>query len=194
MGQPKAWLPFACERLLQRVVRIVSTAVERVVVVAAPGQELPELPCEVTIVRDECEGQGPLQGLASGLAALEGSVHAVCLASCDAPFLRPEFVQRVVSHIGLDLPTALHEIAVPRVGDRLHPLAAAYRPSVLPHIQRLLREGQRRMTVLFDAMPTRTIEARELEDVDPHFESLLNLNSPQDYDAALRLLEAKRSV
>ena len=41
-----------------------------VVVVAAPGQELPELPPGVEVVDDPVEGPGPLQGLAAGLAAV----------------------------------------------------------------------------------------------------------------------------
>jgi molybdenum cofactor guanylyltransferase len=51
MGVPKAWLPFGPERLLQWVVRLVGV-VSRPIVVAAPGQELPELPTGVSIVRD----------------------------------------------------------------------------------------------------------------------------------------------
>ena len=44
MGLPKAWLPFGDETMLQRVVRIVATVANPVVVVAAENQELPELP------------------------------------------------------------------------------------------------------------------------------------------------------
>ena len=95
MGQPKAWLPFGNEFLLPRVVRILREVVDPVIVVAAPGQELPPLPTEVEIVRDREEGLGPLNGLASGLAALLDRVDAVYLSSCDVPFLRPEFVRRI---------------------------------------------------------------------------------------------------
>ena len=70
MGQPKAWLEFGPERLLERVVRLVGTVARPIVVVAAPGQDLPPLPSHVSIVRDEVSGRGPLQGLAAGFAAL----------------------------------------------------------------------------------------------------------------------------
>ena len=60
MGRPKAWLPFGPERLLQRVVRLVSTAADPVAVVAAPGQDLPELPRSVVVARDPVSGRGPL--------------------------------------------------------------------------------------------------------------------------------------
>src|SRR4051794_21124741 len=87
MGRPKAWLPFAGELLLPRVVRLVREAVAPVVVVAAADQELPPLPDEVQVVRDEQKGRGPLQGLAAGLASLAGRVEAAYVSSCDVPFL-----------------------------------------------------------------------------------------------------------
>ncbi|MBN9118251.1 MAG: NTP transferase domain-containing protein, partial [Planctomycetes bacterium] len=96
MGTPKAWLPFGDELMLPRVVRIVREAVGPVVVVAAPGQDVPPLPPDVRIVRDEVEGRGPLGGLAAGLAALEGTADTVYLSSCDVPLLKPEFVRCVV--------------------------------------------------------------------------------------------------
>src|SRR5947208_4621260 len=68
MGTPKAWLEWHGTTLLDRVVRVVSRAVDGgpVVVVRAPGQDLPELPAGVLVVDDAAEGQGPLEGLAAG--------------------------------------------------------------------------------------------------------------------------------
>src|SRR5437764_15154428 len=83
MGRPKAWLPFGAELMLPRVVRLLGEAVAPLVVVAAPGQDVPALPPDVTIVRDEEKGRGPLQGLAAGLRALEGRADAAFASSCD---------------------------------------------------------------------------------------------------------------
>src|SRR5438552_12785930 len=85
--------------MLQRVVRVLREVVDPVVVVAAPGQDVPPLPPDVEIVRDEIEGKGPLGGLAAGLAALEGKADAAYLSSCDVPFLAPEFICRVVGFL-----------------------------------------------------------------------------------------------
>src|SRR5436190_1021277 len=71
MGMDKANLPFGAETLLERVVRICSEAVDRVVVVASPEQLLPPLPSTVRIVHDRESGRGPLEGLRTGLAAIE---------------------------------------------------------------------------------------------------------------------------
>jgi molybdopterin-guanine dinucleotide biosynthesis protein A len=180
MGRPKAWLPFAGELMLPRVVRLISQAVELIVVVAAPGQDVPPLPNNVSIVRDEDEGLGPLAGLAAGLTSLDGRVDAVYLSSCDVPFLRPEFVRRLIHLLGD------YAICVPRVEGYHHPLAAVYRIEVADHVRRFLAERRLRPFFLFDAVPTRVVEPHELSDIDPTFQSLRNLNSPEDYQAALR--------
>jgi molybdopterin-guanine dinucleotide biosynthesis protein A len=183
MGRPKAWLPFGDELTLPRVVRLLGEAVAPLVVVAAPGQDIPPLPADVTVVRDDEKGRGPLQGLAAGLRALDGRADAAYASSCDVPFLRPAFVRRVIDLLGD------HHICVPRVGDYHHPLAAVYRVGVVEAVERLLRENRLRPFFLFDAVPTRVVEAAELADVDPAFQTLRNLNTPEDYKTALRDLQ-----
>jgi molybdopterin-guanine dinucleotide biosynthesis protein A len=180
MGRPKAWLPFGGEIMLPRVVRIIGEAVSPIVVVAAPDQEVPSLPSNVTVVRDEEKGRGPLQGLAAGLDALRGQADAAYLSSCDVPFLQPAFVRRLIELLGD------HAICVPRVGNYHHPLAAVYRLEVADAVRRLLAENRLRPFFLFEAVPTRVVEAAELADVDPTFQTLRNLNTPDDYAAALR--------
>ena len=113
MGRPKAWLPFAGEVMLQCVVRLLGEVVKPIVVVAAPDQEVPPLPPDIPIVRDEEKGRGPLEGLAAGLNALEGKVAAAYLSSCDVPFLQPAFVRRMIELLGS------HSICVPYVGSGL---------------------------------------------------------------------------
>jgi FAD/FMN-containing dehydrogenase/Fe-S oxidoreductase/molybdopterin-guanine dinucleotide biosynthesis protein A len=180
MGRPKAELPFAGEPMLRRVVRLLSEAVAPVVVVAAPGQQVPSLPAGVEIVRDAVAGRGPLQGLAAGLEALQGRVEAAYLSGCDVPLLRPAFVRRLIDLLGQQA------ICVPRVAGQLHPLAAVYRIDVLSVVHSLLAGGQLRLLSLFEKVPTRVVEAEALADVDPAFLSLRNVNTPADYEAALQ--------
>ncbi len=180
MGRPKAWLPFGDELMLPRVVRLLSGVVSPIVVVAAPEQHVPPLPANVRIVRDAEKGRGPLQGLLAGLSDLEGHADAAYLSSCDVPFLQPAFVQRLIDLLGDKA------ICVPRVGEYHHPLAAVYRVSVKDAVAKLLAVDRLRPVFLFDAVPARIVEAGELEDVDPTFQTLRNLNTPEEYEAALR--------
>lgn len=183
MGTPKAWLPIAGETLLARVVRIVGCVVEPVVVVAAPGQAVPPLPAAVRVVRDEVAGCGPLAGLVAGLTALEGMCEAVYLSACDVPFLKPEFIRQVLMLLG-DAPAS-----VPRIHHRLHPLAAAYRVSVLPIARNQLANKHLRMHDFVAALLARILDLSELAAGDPLWDSLRNINTPEDYQDALRELE-----
>ncbi|MGH7128910.1 MAG: molybdenum cofactor guanylyltransferase, partial [Planctomycetaceae bacterium] len=121
MGRPKLSLPFGEETMLARVVRLLSQAVSPIVVVAAPQQDVPPLPDDVRLVRDEQEHLGPLAGLAAGLAALRPHVAAAYASSCDVPLLRPEFVRRMTELLNT------HDLVIPRDGRFHHPLAAVYR-------------------------------------------------------------------
>jgi molybdenum cofactor guanylyltransferase len=181
MGSPKAWLPFGSERLLQRVVRLVSTAVDHVAVVAAPGQELPELPASVVLARDPVLGKGPLQGLAAGLAALPDEVELAYATATDVPFLHPEWIGRLAGLIGEN------DLAIPACDGYHHPLAALYRRrTVLPAILALLEADRLRPVFLMETVRTRVVLTEELREVDPQLGTLRNLNTPEDYEAALR--------
>jgi len=179
MGRPKAWLPFGGETMLGRVVRLLAKEVHPIVVVAAPGQEVPPLPTDVLLTRDEDKGRGPLQGLLAGLKALTNQVEAAYLSSCDVPFLCPAFVRRMLGLLGD------HAICVPYAAGYHHPMAAVYRISIIDTVSRLLSENRLRPVFLFDEVPTRIVEAQQLRDVDTELQSLRNLNTAEDYEKAL---------
>jgi molybdopterin-guanine dinucleotide biosynthesis protein A len=181
MGRDKATLPFGPERMLQRIVRLISQVVEpsNLVVVAARNQSLPELPRNVVVTRDVHEYRGPLEGLSTGLSALADRVDAAYATGCDVPLLVPAFVDRMFELLG-DFDTA-----VPFDGEHHHPLAAVYRSIVLARVQKLLDAQRMRPRFLFDEVRTREIPVDELRAVDPQLTTLENLNYEKDYLNAL---------
>jgi molybdopterin-guanine dinucleotide biosynthesis protein A len=179
MGSSKAMLPFGAETMLQRVVRLLDTVVSPIVVVAAPGQELPVLPGSVHLTRDEREGRGPLEGLRAGLKALPIEVEAAYATSCDVPLLVPAFVTRVVELL------EDYDIAVMEMDGFAHPLSAVYRRRTLPHIEALLSADRLRVSYLFDAVKTRRFQTADMATADPQLLTLRNLNTPKDYAEAL---------
>jgi molybdopterin-guanine dinucleotide biosynthesis protein A len=180
MGRPKAWLPFGEELMLPRIVRLLGEVVAPIAVVAAPDQLVPSLPPGVEVLRDPVRGRGPLQGLAAGLEALRGRADAAYVSSCDVPFLQPAFVRRLIELLGD------YAICVPEVGGYRHSLAAVYRIEVAAVAARLLAEDRLRSSYLFEEAVTRFVQPEEFADVDPTFQSLRNLNTLADYEAALR--------
>lgn len=180
MGRPKAWLPVGEHTMLEHVVEILARVVEPIAVVAAPDQDLPPLREGVLICRDQVEGRGPLQGLAAGLRAVVPFAEAAYVSGCDVPLLRDGFVRFVIDSLGEN------DIAVPFAQDHYHPLAAVYRTRVVEEVDRLLAAERLRPFFLFEAVQTHTLSEDELRQVDPKLDSLRNLNTPEDYRAAMR--------
>ncbi len=179
MGSSKALLAFGAETMLQRVVRLLDSVVSPMVVVAAPGQSLPELPAGVTVARDEREDRGPLEGLRAGLKALPATVEFAYVTSCDVPLLVPGFARRMIDLLGDD------DIAVMEVDGFPHPLSAVYRRDTLPHVEALLAQDRLRPVFLFDAVRTRRVQPAEMIAVDPELVTLRNVNTREDYLEAL---------
>lgn len=182
MGRPKALLLFDGEPLIVHIVRALRPLFGEAVVVAAPEQEIP--PLAVTLVRDEVADQGPVGGIYYGLKAASREVTFV--TSCDAPFLNLSLISYLISRI------SNYDVVVPYWQDRLQPLHAAYRRSVLPHLQEQLERGELRPIFLYEKVRTRKIHQEEIRRFDPEGLSFLNMNTPEDYQAALKLWEELR--
>lgn len=186
MAREKASLPFGPETMLQRVVRLVGEVVpsKQLVVVAAPSQQVPELPNDVIIARDADEFLGPLAAMAVGLKALRKrftTMDATFLTGCDYPLMVPAFVEHLFLLLGN------FDAAVPFDDNQRHVLAAVYRPGVLTYVEALLAKEQSRMQSLLDEITVREVSADESREVDPLLNSLRNVNSEADYRAALNM-------
>jgi molybdopterin-guanine dinucleotide biosynthesis protein A len=187
MGRPKASLEWHGATLLDRVVGIVRRVADGpVVVVRAPGQELPELAADVVLATDAREGRGPLQGLAAGLEAVGDAARWAYVSSTDVPLLHPAFVRSVLSAAEREDV----DVALPVAHGFRHPLAAAYRTSLLPEVERLIAEDRMKPAFLFERVRVRELNEaellrdRELARGDPELLSLLNVNDPAEYERA----------
>lgn len=176
MGTAKCLLPFDGEPLIAHLVQRLASSFNDVVVVAGLEQELPPLPAR--IVRDELPHQGPVGGIFYGLRAAAEEVSFV--TACDAPFLSLALIEFLLSQLG-DA-----DVGVPFWQERLQPLHAVYRKSVLPFLKQQLEERQLRPTLFYDRVKTRVIAEAELSAVDPDGLSFININTPAEYQDALQ--------
>lgn len=186
MGTAKAALEWHGSTLLYRAAAVMSRSVDGpVVVVASPDQELPDLPGGVAVVEDPVEGLGPMQGLAVGLAAVADRADAAFVCSTDLPFLHPAYVRRVLRGLGDGV-----DVVLPVARGFRQPLAAVYRTGLAGLIADLLRQGNQRPGMLFKhCAVTQLDDAALLDDAavakyDADLESVVNVNTPEDYRAA----------
>jgi molybdenum cofactor guanylyltransferase len=177
MGRPKALLLFDGEPLIVHIARALECMFAETVIVAAPDQELPDLPA--TLVRDEVAYQGPVGGIYYGLKAAAGKFCFV--TSCDVPFLNPALIAHLTSQI------PRYDVVVPFWEDRFQPLHAVYRTSVLALLKEQLDRAELRPVYLFDKVQTCKIEEEAIRRFDPEGLSFLNMNTPDDYTRAQQL-------
>ncbi|MFL5864280.1 MAG: molybdenum cofactor guanylyltransferase [Solirubrobacteraceae bacterium] len=187
MGSPKAALDWHGSTLLRRVTGLAQRSVDGpVVVVSAPGQELPELPSTVEVACDAREGRGPLQGLAAGLTAIGERAEVAYVSSTDVPLLHPAFIRRVVDAFSADI-----DVVLPEIHGFRQPLSAAYRTSLLPEVEGLIAADKLKPAFLFERCrvlrldDSAMLRARGLLAVDPSLDSVRNLNESSDYEDAL---------
>ncbi|WP_051343431.1 molybdenum cofactor guanylyltransferase [Pseudonocardia spinosispora] len=187
MGTPKADLEWHGSTLLRRTTDVLARSVSGpVVVVRAAGQPLPRLDHAVTVVDDPEPGRGPVLGLATGLtAASAAGATTAFVCATDLPFLHPAYVRRLLGLLDDD-----HEVALPHLGGFPQPLAAAYRTSLAGVLTDMASAQQWRLRALFDRCRVRELDGAallagsDLAELDPGLDSVVNVNSPDDYRAA----------
>jgi molybdenum cofactor guanylyltransferase len=186
MGRPKAWLPLGAETLLYRVARVVGRACGVVVVVASPGQELPELPPGVVRVDDPevIAGGGPLVGALTGLRTLvELRAELVYVGAVDAAWISVQHVDAMLGALASS-PAVLAIVpeSAPSPGTRpiVHATSGAVRlPFARDAAQGLVDAGQRALFRLFERLDARRVDANALPDPDV----VRPCNTPQDLAA-----------
>lgn len=191
MGTAKAALDWHGSTLLHHTAALLGRTVSGpVVVVGAPGQELPVLPAGVAVVTDPVAGRGPLQGIATGLATVAATAGTAFVCATDLPLLHPAFVRRVLAARTADV-----DVVLPVAHGYPQPLAAAYRTALAPRVEALIAAGRTRPAMLFaEVAVLRLDEAALLADPalaarDPRLDSLLNVNEPAEYAAVLARAE-----
>lgn len=175
MGKAKALLPFDGKPLITHLVDRLAERFADIVVVAAPDQTLPVLP--VTFVSDEVAHQGPVGGICYGLQAIRAT--AAFVTSCDVAFLQLPLIEHLMSLL------KNYDVVVPFWQERLQPLHAVYRQSVIPRLQEQLARKRLRPIFLYDTVPTRKVSPEEVKRFDPEGLSFLNMNTEGDYHDAL---------
>jgi molybdopterin-guanine dinucleotide biosynthesis protein A len=173
MGQDKALLELGGRTLLYATVETVSRTCDEVIIAGGsqPVEGLPEL--SFRWVRDPPGAEGPLAGLAAGLAA--ASYSASIVVACDMPFLNERLLKYIVRILG-DC-----DAAVPRAGGSSQPLHAAYSRECLLTVQALVRSGATSMSDLLSRLRVRYIPERRCLKLDPDGLSWFNMNTTDDF-------------
>lgn len=125
MGSPKALLQYRGETFVNRLVRVLSTACERVIVVLGYQAEAirPQV-SDAAIAVNPDPSRGQLSSLQTGLREVPEEAEAVLFTPVDSPSVEPSTIARVVDAFRSREPGTL--LVIPRFhGKRGHPVCAA---------------------------------------------------------------------
>jgi len=181
LGRDKVQEVIGNSNLLQRVVSQLSSFNNDIIVVIASGKSLAQFAgySRFRIATDIYPGKGALGGIYTGLV-VSNSLYNLVVA-CDMPFLNQALLQYMVQvSPGFD-------VVVPRVGNWVEPLHAVYSKSCQAPIERLLSQGEVRVSALFGLVKVRYIEGDEISRFDPKHLSFFNINTEADLEMAQQL-------
>ena len=176
-GQPKALIQLGGRSIVERVVAALTPVVDDLLVVT----NAPELYAflGLPMVADVYPDHGSLGGIYSGLRAAGEIAFTV---ACDMPFLHTEIVRLVIARAGEG------DVVIPRVGEQLETMHAAYGKACLPPIEERLRAGRLKIVGFFDRVRVVEIGEAEVARVRDPAVAFMNVNTPDELEHARALV------
>ena len=183
MGTAKAWLPVGGIPVIERVIAACDEIVDEVVIVGPPQLNSSSRYAALgrVVWPDEIPDRGPLGGLYT--AFQKGCRQGAILLSCDMPFITSAFLQFLLDQ------HPRPDAVIPETAHGIQPLCALYARSCAPAILDALEGDDFSMRALVARLKTRFVKSEDFAALDPDGALLTNLNTPEEYEAALKTAE-----
>lgn len=183
MGEDKALLEIAGQRILDRIMAELGTCFDDVLVVARDKQRYRDLPARC--VADLIPGRGPLSGIH---AALSCARHPYTLVvACDMPFVSKALAAFLLQVAGG------FDAVVPLFRARPEPLFAVYHKNCLASIERCLGDGRLRVVDFLPGVRVKYVPETCFRDIALPEEVFFNVNHPEDLTRARQMAEDKKA-
>jgi molybdopterin-guanine dinucleotide biosynthesis protein A len=173
MGRDKALLPLEDKTLLEHVISTMQQIFPQVIV----SVREPRAGVELSQVCDEQAGCGPLAGLAAGLARVDTPWAFV--VACDMPYISLQLIEYI------DKFRCNRQAVVPVVGGYPQPLAAFYSASCLEVIRNALVGQDKSLRGALRQLDVCYVDEAGMNDAA--LRSFVDLDTPEDYAAALKM-------
>lgn len=179
MGTNKAFLKIGNKRIIDNILFIYKRIFNDIIIVTNTPEEYNYL--GVKLIKDIIPGCGPIGGIYSGLLA---SKEEHCfVAACDMPFIKEKFIKYIISFKNSDF-----DVVVPVISARYNPLFALYSKKCLSIIKDNIAKGDYKIINIFSKVRLKEIGEDEIKKIDPEFNSLININTPEEYKKVLKNL------
>jgi molybdenum cofactor guanylyltransferase len=194
-GADKALVKLAGRSMLRRTGELLASVCHDVSVVSAPGRYA-DSPWPVLV--DRWPGEGPLGGILTELCSIrsiafkdssrhpdDDSCRFAIILSCDMPFLTTEFLQFLIDRAK----ASGAQVVVPERSGQLEPLCACWCAASAEAVQRAFDSGVRKVTQAMKQLGMEVLDESGWKRFDSDNRLFWNMNTPEDYDTARRILE-----
>jgi molybdopterin-guanine dinucleotide biosynthesis protein A len=184
MGQPKHLLELDGKTFLQHCLDALTPVVDEIVVSIGPTQPKPRsLPSNAKIAIDASPFEGPLSGIAAGLAVI--STESAMIVSCDAPLLMSRLLELLFESL------EERDLALANTnGPQFFP--GVYRKCVGETAAVMMARGERRVGALAEVHSVNWVALDEILRIDPGLESFRDVDTAGDFASIRRIDDESR--
>lgn len=181
MGRNKAFLEMSGRPLIERSLEVLNRVCSEVFISCREADLYKEY--DYPVIPDKIKDKGPLGGLYSILSL--ASNEYVFLTACDMPFLNEEAIRYIYQELDD------YKLVIPFVNNKKHMLHAFYHKSLMPLVEKNMKEDNLSLLDLQIEGWTKILKIGEDfkgEDKEKIEESFLNVNTPQEWEIINRKL------
>ncbi len=175
MGKDKAFLDVGGKTLFEKVLDSFRENFRKILLIGNAAERFASY--NLPIYEDILPGSA-LGGVYTGL--YYAGTDTVFVSSCDLPFPSSGVIRYICSLTGNS------DAVVPTLAHGYEPLFAAYAKSCLGPVRTMLEAGNYCVYDLYNHIHVREVSARELETEGGGLDAFLNVNTPEEYEAAKR--------
>lgn len=193
-GRDKALARIAGKTMLQRTGDLLESVCDEIGIIAPAGryQEMPW-----TLVQDCWPGEGALGGILTALNHVKwrgaqrrkansgSSSEWAMILGCDLPFMNQDFLVFLKERALL----SCAQVVVPESGNGLEPLCACWRADALLPVRQVFDAGVRKVTEAMKHLGMEVLDEAVWKRFDNGNRLFWNMNTPEDFREARRILE-----
>jgi len=194
-GEDKALVKLGGMSMLQRTGELLAGICQDVAVVAPTARYADS---RWPVLADCWPGEGPLGGILTALKSIDSTSFTdsadasedvarrfAVILGCDLPFLTAEFLQFLIDRTA----RSRAQVIVPESSGRLEPLCACWLATAFEPVQKAFDSGVRKVSEAMKHLPMEVLDESVWKRFDSDNRLFWNMNTPEDYETARRILE-----
>ncbi|KJR41649.1 molybdopterin-guanine dinucleotide biosynthesis protein A [Candidatus Magnetoovum chiemensis] len=130
------------------------------------------------LIGDIINTRGPISGILSCLVNVQ--TEYIFVTACDMPFIKKELADLILSKSE----GSSYDSIAPIFNNRIEPLLALYSKSVIPCLEKYIKENNKKLYSIFNDINVKYIYYDEFKHIDSSGVSFININTINDLEQA----------